>query len=402
MNTAIRHTTESPWERAKMADIMRADAAAFGKGKSVLANAIVEESGVRIGEDRRRGRGAGLNPTGRFEPMSRHVFDDGWESIEELPPFKTEVQVEKPRTIITRNESPDISFDRSINPYRGCEHGCVYCFARPTHSYMGLSPGLDFESKLFAKPDAARLLEKELAKDGYKPRTIAIGTNTDPYQPIEKQYRIMREVLEVLEAFAHPVGIVTKSALVVRDIDILSRLAERGLVKVALSVTTLDRKLARTMEPRAATPSKRLEAIKALSAAGVPASVMVGPVIPGLNDSEIERILDSGRAAGALEAGYVLLRLPLEVAPIFKDWLLRHYPDRYRHVMSLIRSMRDGKDYDSEWGKRMRGSGPYAWQIGRRFEIAAKKLGLNTGWRLPLRTDLFTAPQTGGKQLMLL
>ncbi len=402
MNTAIRQTTETPWERAKMADIMRADAAAFGKGKSALANAIVEESGVRIGEDRRRGRGAGLNPTGRFEPMSRHVFDDGWESIEELPPFKTEVQVEKPRTIITRNESPDISFDRSINPYRGCEHGCVYCFARPTHSFMGLSPGLDFESKLFAKPDAARLLEKELARDGYKPRTIAIGTNTDPYQPIERQYRIMREVLEVLEAFAHPVGIVTKSALVVRDIDILSRLAERGLVKVALSVTTLDRKLARTMEPRASTPTKRLEAIKALSAAGVPASVMVGPVIPGLNDSEIERILDSGRAAGALEAGYVLLRLPLEVAPIFKDWLLRHYPDRYRHVMSLIRSMRDGKDYDSEWGKRMRGSGPYAWQIGRRFEIAAKKLGLNTGWRLPLRTDLFTAPQTGGKQLMLL
>ena len=224
------------------------------------------------------------------------------------------MQVEKPRTIITRNESPDISFDRSINPYRGCEHGCVYCFARPTHAYMGLSPGLDFESKLFAKPDAARLLEKELAKEGYQPRTIAIGTNTDPYQPIEKQYRIMREILEVLEAHSHPVGIVTKSALVVRDIDILSRMAERGLAKVALSVTTLDRHLARNMEPRAATPTKRLEAIRQLTEAGIPTSVMVAPIIPGLTDQEIERILDSARNAGAREAGYVLLRLPLEVA----------------------------------------------------------------------------------------
>jgi DNA repair photolyase len=401
MRTAIRQTAETPWERAKMADIMRADAAAFGKGKSPMANAIVEESGIRVGEERRRGRGAGLNPTGRFEPITRDVFDDGWGAIEELPPFKTEVQVEKPRTIITRNDSPDISFDRSINPYRGCEHGCVYCFARPTHSYMGLSPGLDFESKLFAKPDAARLLERELGKDGYQPRTIAIGTNTDPYQPIEREYRIMREVLEVLEACGHPVGIVTKSALVVRDIDILSRMAERGLAKVALSVTTLDRRLARTMEPRASTPTKRLEAMKALNEAGVPASVMIGPVVPGLNDSEIERILDSARAAGAREAGYVLLRLPLEVAPIFKDWLLRHYPDRYRHVMSLIRSMRDGKDYDSEWGKRMKGTGPYAWQIGRRFELAAKRLGLNLE-KQTLRTDLFVAPEKAGKQLVLL
>ena len=401
MSTAIRQTADTPWERAKIADIVRADAAAFGTGKSPMANAIVEESGIRVGEERRRGRGAGLNPTGRFEPITRHVFDDGWGAIEELPPFKTEVQIEKPRTIITRNDSPDISFDRSINPYRGCEHGCVYCFARPTHSYMGLSPGLDFESKLFAKPDAARLLEKELGKDGYQPRTIAIGTNTDPYQPIERQYRIMREILEVLEAYGHPVGIVTKSALVVRDVDILSRMAERGLAKVALSVTTLDRRLARTMEPRASTPTKRLEAMKALNEAGVPASVMIGPVIPGLNDSEIERILDSARAAGAREAGYVLLRLPLEVAPIFKDWLLRHYPDRYRHVMSLIRSMRDGKDYDSEWGKRMKGTGPYAWQIGRRFELAAKKLGLNLE-RRTLRTDLFVAPESAGKQLMLL
>jgi DNA repair photolyase len=310
------------------------------------------------------------------------------------------VQVERPRTIITRNSSPDISFDRSVNPYRGCEHGCVYCFARPTHAYMGLSPGLDFEARLFAKPDAARLLDKELSKEGYTPRTIAIGTNTDPYQPIEKQYRIMREILEVLEARGHPVGIVTKSALVTRDIDILARMAERGLAKVALSVTTMDRRLARTMEPRAATPTKRLETIRQLADAGIPTSVLVAPIIPGLNDQELERILDSARAAGAREAGYVVLRLPLEVAPIFKDWLLRNYPDRYRHVMSLIRSMRDGKDYDAEWGKRMKGAGPYAWQIGRRFEIAAKKLGLNTQ-RLSLRTDQFVAGKHS-EQLMLL
>ncbi|MET3591443.1 MULTISPECIES: PA0069 family radical SAM protein [Mesorhizobium] len=384
-----------------MEQIVRADIAAFGAGRAEMANAVIEQSGMRVRPERNRGRSAGINPSGRFEPVSRHVFDDGWNSLEDLPPFKTEVQVEKPRTIITRNESPDISFDRSINPYRGCEHGCVYCFARPTHSFMGLSPGLDFESKLFAKPDAARMLDRELSKPGYQPRTIAIGTNTDPYQPIEKQYRIMREILEVLEARGHPVGIVTKSALVTRDIDILSRMAERGLAKVALSVTTLDRMLARTMEPRASTPTKRLEAIRQLSDAGIPASVMVAPIIPGLNDPEMERILDSARAAGAREAGYVVLRLPLEVAPIFKDWLLRHYPDRYRHVMSLIRSMRDGKDYDSEWGKRMKGAGPYAWQIGRRFEIAAKRLGLNVE-RRQLRTDQFVAGSGAGEQLMLL
>lgn len=401
MSRAIRQNMDSPWERAKMEPIMRADIAAFGAGRAEMANAMIEQSGMRVRPDRNRGRSAGINPSGRFEPVSRHVFDDGWSSLEELPPFKTEVQVERPRTIITRNESPDISFDRSINPYRGCEHGCVYCFARPTHSFMGLSPGVDFESKLFAKPDAARLLDKELSKDGYQPRTIAIGTNTDPYQPIEKQYRIMREILEVLEARGHPVGIVTKSALVVRDIDILSRMAERGLAKVALSVTTLDRMLARTMEPRASTPTKRLEAIRQLSDAGIPASVMVAPIIPGLTDQEMERILDSAHHAGAREAGYVVLRLPLEVSPIFKDWLLRHYPDRYRHVMSLIRSMRDGKDYDSEWGKRMKGAGPYAWQIGRRFEITAKRLGLNAE-RRTLRTDQFVAAGKDQEQLMLL
>ncbi len=382
-----------------MEAVRTADRAAFSHGAAV-ADAFIGASGLRLPDERRRGRAAALNPSGRFEAYSREGFDDRWQNFEELPPFKTEVQEEKPRTIITRNESPDISFDRSVNPYRGCEHGCIYCFARPSHAYMGLSAGLDFESKLFAKPDAARLLERELSKSGYEPKTIAIGTNTDPYQPIEKQWRIMREILEVLDAANHPVGIVTKSALVTRDIDILARMASRGLAKVALSVTTMDRRLARNMEPRAATPTKRLEAMKQLSDAGVPVSVMVAPVIPGLNDHEIERILDAARAQGALEAGYVLLRLPLEVSPLFKDWLLRHYPDKYRHVLSLVRSMRDGKDYDAEWGKRMRGTGPYAWTIGRRFELAAARLGMNVEKRT-LRTDLFTSPAKGGTQLKL-
>jgi DNA repair photolyase len=310
------------------------------------------------------------------------------------------VQEETARKIITRNESPDISFDRSINPYRGCEHGCVYCFARPTHAYMGLSPGLDFETKLFAKPNAAKLLEKELAKPGYEPKTIAIGTNTDPYQPIERRYRIMREILEVLDRANHPVGIVTKSALIARDVDILARMAERGLAKAALSVTTLDRKLARAMEPRASTPQRRLDTLRLLSEAGIPTTVMVAPIIPALNESEIERILDAAAAAGVSEAGYVILRLPLEVRDIFKEFLEREYPDKAKHVMSIIRSMRGGKDYDSEWGKRMRGDGPYAWQIGRRFEMAASRLGLNKE-RLRLRTDLFTPPLAEGEQLRL-
>lgn len=378
--------------------------AVFGSERIEQANAIIDSAndgtGLRIDHSRRRGRGAGINPAGRFETQSRNESDDGWNSLEELEPFKTEVQVEKPRTIITRNDSPDLHFDRSVNPYRGCEHGCIYCFARPSHSYMGLSAGLDFETKLFAKPDAARLLEKELSKAGYIPKTIAIGTNTDPYQPIEKKWRIMREILGVLDAANHPVGIVTKSALVTRDIDILSSMAKRGLAKVALSVTTMDAKLARSMEPRASTPTLRLQAIRQLDEAGIPVSVLLGPVIPAINDHEIERILDSAYAMGAREAGYVLLRLPYEVAPLFKDWLLRNFPDRYRHVMSLLRSMRGGKDYDAEWGKRMRGEGPYAWQIGRRFEIAAKNLGLNIHKRR-LRCDLFTPPQPNGVQLSL-
>ncbi|MGV1790668.1 PA0069 family radical SAM protein [Rhizobium sp. A37_96] len=376
--------------------------AAFAPANTAdVANAMIADTGLRVDAERRRGRGAGLNPSGRFEPQQREAFDDGWQSWEELPPFKTEVQVEKPRTAITRNESPDIPFDRSINPYRGCEHGCIYCFARPTHAYMGLSAGLDFESKLFAKPDAAKLLQRELAKPGYKPRVIAIGTNTDPYQPIEKEWRIMRQILEVLNKANHPVAIVTKSALIMRDIDILKEMAARNLVRVALSVTTLDRKLARAMEPRAATPSRRLEAIQALSEAGIRTAIMVAPIIPALNDHEIERILDAGKAAGALEASYVILRLPLEVSPLFRDWLLQHYPDRYRHVMSLIRSMRGGKDYDAEFGKRMKGAGPYAWQISRRFEMATRRLEL-TRRNIALSDDLFVPPDGSGVQLSLL
>ncbi|MGF0537092.1 PA0069 family radical SAM protein [Agrobacterium sp. ES01] len=382
----LTHMTQAAFQPVNTADI---------------ADAMVTASGLRIEVDRRRGRGAGLNPSGRFEPTERVAFDDGWMTLEDMPPFRTEVQVERPRTVITRNDSPDIPFDRSINPYRGCEHGCIYCFARPTHSYMGLSAGLDFEAKLFAKPDAAKLLERELSKPGYKPKTIAIGTNTDPYQPIEREWRIMRQILEVLDKANHPVAIVTKSALVLRDLDILSSMAERGLMKVGISVTTLDRKLSRAMEPRASTPSKRLEAIKTLSDAGVPVAVMMAPIIPALNDHEIERILDSGKAAGAAEASYVLLRLPLEVSPLFRDWLLQHYPDRYRHVMSLVRSMRGGKDYDAEFGKRMKGAGPYAWQISRRFEMATKRLKM-TRRSIHLRDDLFIPPAGGGVQLSLL
>ncbi|WP_394708209.1 PA0069 family radical SAM protein [Breoghania sp.] len=347
-----------------------------------------------------RGRAAGLNMPGRFEREGREIVDDGWGSLDDLPLLKTEVQVEAARRIITRNESPDISFDRSINPYRGCEHGCIYCFARPSHAYMGLSPGLDFETKLFAKPNAAELLARELSAPGYKVKTIAIGTNTDPYQPIERRMRIMREVLEVLQRARHPVGIVTKSALILRDLDILSDMAADGLVKVALSVTTLDRKLARALEPRAATPPRRLEAVRALSEAGIPTSVMLAPLIPALNDEEIERILEAAHDHGAREAGYILLRLPMEVSPLFRDWLLRNYPDRYRRVMSVLKSMRGGKDYDAEWGKRMRGEGPYAVQIGKRFELAAKRLGLNHR-RKRLRDDLFIPPLKGAVQLDL-
>lgn len=373
---------------------------ALGQANSASEDGWAEEVSTALRPLVRRGRGAVSNETGRYEKQTRQLVDDGWESLDELPRLRTEVTIERPRKIITRNASPDISFDRSINPYRGCEHGCAYCFARPTHAYMGLSPGLDFETRLFAKPDAAKLLEKELAAPGYEVRPIAIGTNTDPYQPVERQYRIMRDVLEVLAAANHPVGIVTKSALVLRDLDILAPMAEKGLVKVGLSVTSLDHKLSRLMEPRASTPAKRLEAISGLSEAGIPVSIMTAPIVPAINDNEIERLLEAGAAAGATSAGYVLLRLPLEVAPIFKEWLKENFPDRAEHVLSLMRSMRGGKDYDAAWHERQRGRGPYAWQIGRRFELAAKRLRLNER-RYDMRTDLFSPPVPVGGQLKL-
>lgn len=354
-------------------------------------------------ESGRRGRGALTNQSGRYEPQSRELVDDGWDNLEDVPALKTQVTEETARHIITRNSSPDIPFDRSVNAYRGCEHGCVYCFARPTHAYMGLSPGLDFESKLFAKPNAAQLLEKELAKPGYEVAPIAMGTNTDPYQPIEQRYRITRSLLEVLLAYNHPVTILTKSARIVRDIDILASLAERNLVRVALSVTTLDPKLARALEPRASTPSRRMEAIRLLSEAGIPTGAMIAPVIPALNDMEIEKILTGLSYAGAREANFVILRLPLEIRDIFVEWLHEHVPDRAAHVLSLIRQMRGGKDYDAKWGERQSGTGPYAWQIARRFEIATKKLGMGYGRRefRSLDCTQFRVPGRG-KQLDLL
>jgi DNA repair photolyase len=359
----------------------------------------LEAGGIAAG--RRHGRGAQTNRSGRYEPIAYEPTDDGWESLAELEALSTEVQEVPARRIITRNESPDIGFDRSINPYRGCEHGCIYCFARPTHAFLGLSPGLDFETKLFAKTNAAQALERELAEPGYKVRTIAIGTNTDPYQPVERRYRIMRRILEVLSAANHPVGIVTKSALVLRDLDLLKPMAERGLVKVALSVTTLDRKLARVMEPRASTPDKRLETLQRLVDAGVPASVMVAPVIPGLTDTEMERILERAASIGVKNAGYVLLRLPLEIGDLFTEWLKANCPDRANRVLSLMRSTRGGKLYDAKWGERMVGEGAYAWIIGRRFEVAAQRLGLNQS-SVELRTDRFTPPALPGQQLSLL
>src|SRR5579863_3872798 len=356
--------------------------------------------GSAVDRERRRGRGTVSNASGRYEPLARVAFDDGWQGLDELPPFKTSVTVDSTRKIIARNDSPDISFDRSINPYRGCEHGCVYCFARPTHAYLGLSPGLDFESKLFMKPNAPELLERELSAPGYVPRTIAIGTNTDPYQPIERRFKIMRGILEVLERAGHPVGIVTKSALVLRDLDILARMAQRDLVKVAISVTTLDPKLARVMEPRASTPPRRLEALRQLVKAGVPASTLVAPVIPAINDAEIERILEAVAATGVRHAGYVLLRLPLEVRDLFREWLMANFPDRYRHVFKLIRDMRGGKDYDASFGTRMTGSGPIAWMIGRRFEVACERLGLNAT-KQKITTEHFRPARPAARQLDL-
>ncbi|GGK26243.1 PA0069 family radical SAM protein [Salinarimonas ramus] len=352
-----------------------------------------------VAERLRRGRGAQTNETGRFERITREAFEEDrlHDEEERALALATEVIEERPRTIIAKNQSPDIGFDYSINPYRGCEHGCFYCYARPSHAYHGLSAGLDFETKLFAKPDAAALLERELAARSYEAKPIALGANTDPYQPVERRYRITRSVLEVLAKRAHPVGIVTKSHLVTRDVDILGPMAERGLAKVAISLTTLDPVLARRMEPRAATPARRLDAIKRLTDEGIPVTVLVAPIVPAINDHEIERILEAAHAAGAREAGYVLLRLPNELKDLARDWLVEHYPDRLERVLSLVRQTRGGKEYDATWGVRQTGTGPYAWMIGRRFENAARRLGLNQR-RTRLRTDLFEPPAIARKR----
>jgi DNA repair photolyase len=349
---------------------------------------------------RARARGAVSNRTGRFERHAREAADDGWHVAEDLPPLRTEVRLERPRTAITRNASPDVPFDRSINPYRGCEHGCIYCFARPSHAYLGWSPGLDFETKLVARPGAPEVLSRELARKGYAPGVIAIGTNTDPYQPIEKEYRIMRRLLEVLRDHRHPVSVVTKGTLVERDADILGDMGRMGLARVGISVTTLDPALSRRMEPRAPVPARRIETIRRLTEAGCPVRVMVSPMVPALTDHELEAILAEARRAGAVAASWIMLRLPLEVAPLFREWLERHCPDRAARVMGRVRELHGGRDYDPDWGRRMTGQGAFADLMRHRFAVAVRRLGLATDLP-PLRTDLFGVPPKAGDQLEL-
>lgn len=351
---------------------------------------------LSMSRDPLHGRGARTNASGRYERFAREAFDDGW-TEEEVRPLETIVTPELAKTIISTNQSPDISFDQSINPYRGCEHGCIYCYARPNHAYVGLSPGIDFETKLFVKANAAELLEQEFSKPSYRPRTIMMGGVTDIYQPIERGYGVTRSLLEVMERWRHPVALITKSQLVIRDIDILARLAERGLAKAAISVTTLDRRIARVMEPRAAAPHRRIEAIRMLADAGVPVTVMVAPIVPAINDREIEAILEECAKAGATSAGYVVLRLPLEIKDLFREWLGQHFPDRATRVMTLVRQMRGGRDYDPEWGKRQKGEGPYAKLIADRFAAALRRLGLDKP-RLALDHTQFRRPLEAGGQ----
>ena len=348
----------------------------------------------------RKGRGAVGNREGRFETRRIHPEDYGWGGggeEDEPPRLDTTVTPEKTRTILSHNDSPDVPFDRSINPYKGCEHGCVYCFARPTHSYLGLSPGLDFETKIFSKPEAARLLREELRRPGYRCEVIALGANTDPYQPVERDLGLTRAVLEVLWEHRHPVGIVTKSSLVLRDLDLLVPMARQNLAAVFVSITTLDRGLARTMEPRAAAPHRRLETLKALTDAGVPAGVLSSPMIPGLNDKELESILEAAALAGARTAGYILLRLPHEVKEIFSEWLAVHQPLRAAHILSLIRQTHGGRLYESDFGTRMKGQGPYAELLKRRFDTACRRLGLQRR-DLDLDVTHFRVPPRAGDQ----
>lgn len=353
-----------------------------------------------IDRARRPGRGAASNPSTRFDSTTREFAHDGWDIPETAAKIQTEVSEERPRSAITRNASPDLHFEQSINPYRGCEHGCIYCYARPSHAYLNLSPGLDFETKLIARPEMPEVLEKELASKSYSPKVIAIGTNTDPYQPIEAERGIMRRCLEVLWEHRHPVAVVTKGTLIERDLDILGEMGRLGLARVGISVTTLDSRLSRRMEPRVPAPLRRIQTIRRLVGAGCPVRAMVSPVVPGLTDHEIEAILEAARDAGAVAASWVMLRLPREVAGLFSDWLQEHYPDRAAKVMNRVRDAHGGKEYDPAWFKRMRGEGVYARLIARRFEVAAARLGLDRKIR-NLRTDLFRLPARPGDQLAL-
>ena len=357
----------------------------------------------------RKGRGAGSNESGRYEKEKREDIDDGWEGSrpdsavndgEELPPLRTEVTIETPRKIITQNKSPYVGFDRSINPYRGCEHGCIYCFARPSHAYMGLSPGLDFETRLFAKPSAQKLLEKELTDKNYRPRVIAMGTNTDPYQPIERKFRIMRGILETFSRFNHPVTILTKAHLITRDLDILAPMAAKNLTRAMVSITTQDKTLARSMEPRASAPSKRFEAIKLLVEAGVQTGIMTGPMIPGLNDDEMETIMEKAAGLGASFSAHTILRLPLEVSPLFQEWLEAYAPARAKRIMRHIRDMNGGRDYDPQWSRGREIKSPYALLINQRNAAARARLGFNRE-RAPLDLSLFRVPATVSGQMEL-
>lgn len=342
------------------------------------------------------GRGSLSNPEGRFEARHREAFDDGWDIPEEpLPPLETTVTPDPARSIISRNDSPDIPFRQSINPYRGCEHGCIYCYARPSHAYLNLSPGLDFETRLFYKEHAAERLEEELRRPGYQCSPITLGANTDPYQPVERKLKVTRSILEILQRFHHPVSIITKSTLITRDLDILRDMAQENLASAMISITTLDDSLKRSLEPRAPSAWARLKALEALARNQVPSGVMTAPIIPMINDADMEHILQHAANAGAQCAGYVLLRLPYEVKDLFREWLSVHFPDRAEHVMSLIRQSRGGKDYQSEFGARMRGSGAYADLIARRFSLACRRFGLTRGRELRLNTGLFRAPVTG-------
>jgi len=353
------------------------------------------------GRPARKGRGAASNRSGRFESLAREIFDDGWGTADEAPAkLRTRVEVDRSRRVISYNESPDIAFDRSINPYRGCEHGCVYCYARPTHAWLGLSPGLDFESRLFYKPDAPEQLVRELSAPGYRPAPICLGANTDPYQPVERGLRVTRRIVETLHACGHPLRIVSKAALIERDLDLLADMAARNLVSVSISVTSLDRTLSRRLEPRAAAPERRLQTMRRLSDAGIPVRLLLAPLIPALNDEHMEAIMERARDAGASGAGYVLLRLPLEIRDLFVEWLDAHYPLKREHVMARVRDSRGGRDYEAAFGRRMTGTGVFAELLAKRFRLAAKRLGF--GDEPALDCTRFRAPGGAGAQLRLL